>query len=190
MTPNRRWRSGILLVLLAGLLGAGLAVPAAAALPPTIPPPVTSGTVGSHHLVDTAGSPGVTCHYPQDFNYVDRIRVRAPVARAAANKSSQRIGFRYVLQGYDGSGWHNIVDSLFQKRSATPTTKADFTDRSIAIDSFADTWGAYRIRVDLRWYSSSGAILGKASTWVTNYLLRWDGSTDAVVQGWCGDTTG
>ena len=50
-------------MLLAAILGAALAAPAAANPLPVTPSPTSSGTVGSHHLVDTHDSPGATCTY-------------------------------------------------------------------------------------------------------------------------------
>ncbi len=189
-TTIRARRSGILVATLMTLMSGIAATPVAAASPPA-PGPTTSGHVGVHHLVDTLTSPGARCHYPTTPNYIDQVKVKAPVARARANKPSQRIGFRVVIQGFDGSAWHDILVSSFQKRTATPTSDAPFTDRVIDIrHSDTDASQRYRARVDLRWYSASGATLGKASMPVIDYLIRWEGTSDSTVTDWCGDTTG
>jgi hypothetical protein len=190
MTINRRRRGGILAVLLAGLLGATLAAPAMAFSLPGTPPATTSGKVGPHRLVDTESSPGAICHYPTTPNYVSHIHIEPPVARARMGHSSQRIGFRYVIQGWNGSKFVNAQVSGFQMRTATPTTNAAFTGRTVKFRAQDDDLFDYRVRVDLRWYSSSGKVVGKAHMWVHDYLIQWTGNPDAVVQDWCGDTTG
>ncbi len=190
MTMLRRRRDGILAVLLAALLGATLAAPAAADDPTDPPNDTSSGHVGHHHLVDTTSSPGAICHYPTAPNYVSHIQVEAPVARARVGHSSQRIGYRFVIQGWTGLKWANASVSTFQIRTATPTHSAAFTSRRARIHGQTDAWSAYRVRVDLRWYSASGSVTGKASMWAHDYLLEWTGNTDAVVPDRCGDTTG
>jgi len=190
MTMHRRRRGGILVVLLAGLLGATLAAPAAAITVPGTPPATTSGKVGPRRLADTETSPGAICHYPTTPNYVSHIHIEPPVARARTGHSSQRIGFRYVIQGWTDTKWVNAQVSSFQIRTATPTSNAAFTGRTVHIQGQTDPWHDYRVRVDLRWYSSSGTIVGKASMWVHNYLIQWTGNPDGVTPDWCGDTTG
>ena len=193
MIRDRHRRGGILVVLLATILGASLAAPAAADGPTGTPTATSSGHVGHHHLVDTVSSPGATCTYatPPAPDWVTQIHMRAPVARARAGRSSQRIGFRYRIQAWDGSAFHDIRTSSIQTRTATPTSDASFTGRSITIHGFQHPeWQAFRVRVDLLWYSGSGAVIGRASMWAHDYTIHWPGSPTGVATDFCGETAG
>ena len=193
MITNRRRRGGILVVLLAAILGAALAAPAAANPLPVTPSPTSSGKVGSHHLVDTHDSPGATCTYAPDPHpdWVTRIHVAPPVAKARTGHSSQQVGFRYRIQASVNGRFQTVRTSSVQVRTATPTGAAPFTGRTISIDGYGhQDWNAYRVRVDLLWYSS-GQVVGTASMWVQHYLIHWPGSPDGVNDaGLCGETAG
>ena len=191
MTSTTARRSGILVLMLAALFGATIAAPAAAADWPPAPAPTSDGQVGPHHLVDKHSSPGVTCTYDDEttqppYDYMYRLHVQPPVARARSGRTSQPIGFRYVVKGWNGSTFKNVVVSDFQVRTATPTTRAPFTGRTTAIDAWDLPYGAYRVRVDLRWYSSSGKVVGTSSDWVEWYLVHQpDSSRSGVTEDVC-----
>jgi hypothetical protein len=192
MTTDRRRRAGLLVVLLAGLLGVALAAPAAAAEPPPTPSPTSSGKVGSHHLVDTIDSPGTICHYAASPNWLDRVHVEAPVAKARAGRTSQKIGFRFRLQAWNGTKLKDVMVSSIQVRTATPTAKAHFTDRGGVFDGFDHpALFKYRVRVDLYWYDAAGSVVGKASMWVAHYDIEQAGATGGGVSDeYCSSTTG
>jgi len=174
-------------------LAVALAAPAAAAIPPT-PSPTSSGKVGSHHLIDTHDTPGATCTYgvPPDPDWVTRIHVEPPVAKARTGHRSQRIGFRYRIQTWNGVTFQDVLISSVQVRTATPTSKAALTGRTVSIDGYGHPdWLRFRVRVDLRWYSSTGQVVGKASMWVQHYTIHWGNDPDGVTDdGSCGETAG
>ncbi len=180
---------GGLVSALAILLAATIAAPAMAA-PVVIPDPTTTGKVGPHHLDDTEDHPGARCSYPETPNHLYRVHVVPPVARARAGRSSQRIGFRYVIKGWNGTRLENVVISSFQIRIATHSDEADFTDRTAPIDDLTDHHGYYLVRVDLRWYDSAGKVVGKTSDYVSHYTTHWIGVPPDYATGFCGDTTG
>jgi len=194
MTQMRTRRTGLLVVLLAALAGATVAAPAAAAPPPPVPAPTTDGKVGAHHLVDKHSSPGVTCTYGDEttkppYDYMYRLHVEPPVARAGAGHASQRIGFRYVIKGWNGTTFKNVFVSSFQIRTATTTTPAPFTGRTTAVDAYQPDphpiRNPYRVRVDLRWYSASGKVTGSSSDWVDWYTFHQPHAADFVEEGGC-----
>ena len=190
MTTHKARRGGILVVLLAALVGATVAAPASAAEWPPIPAPTSDGKVGAHYLVDKHSSPGVTCTYDDEatqppYNYMYRLHVDAPVARARTGHTSQRIGFRYVVKGWNGTAFKNIVVSDFQIRTATPTRHAAFTGRTTLIETWDRPYNPYRVRVDLRWYSSSGEVVGTSSNWVEWYAVHQPHVPDYISEDAC-----
>jgi hypothetical protein len=151
-----------------------------------------------HRLNDASDAPAGKCRYGYTtssagyYNGVRTIRVVAPVAYARAGKRSQRLAARIVVQYWRDDAWRTYAASTWQKRSATPTRKADFTARSLTVHSLPlhNVANGWRARIDIRWFGADGRVKGSA-----RLFPRWyagsEGSFVLPVQAdHCGSTTG
>jgi hypothetical protein len=178
------------------LLLVGLPVQAADPSPPV---DRSAGSTGAHSLPDSMSSPAGRCRYGYDvpgegyYNGVRKIRVVAPVAYARTNRAHQRISARLVVQYWKDDAWHKYAATSWQWRSATPTHRADFTARSIIIDSrpFHGVAEPWRARVDLRWHASDGVTVKGTARMFPRWYDTWEGTNHLGVQADdCGGTTG
>jgi hypothetical protein len=182
-------------LVMAGTLLAG--GPAQAA-DPSAPHDSRAGRTGVHDLRDASDAPAARCRYGYTvegegyYNGVRTLRVVAPIAYARAGKRSQRLAARLVVQYWRDDAWHTYAASSWQRRSATPSRRADFSARSLTIDSrpLHDFVSAWRARVDVRWFGSDGSVKGSA-----RLFPRWyagsEGATQLPVRhDFCGSTTG
>jgi hypothetical protein len=165
---------------------------------PSPPHDTSTGRTGVHRLPDSDAAPAGRCRYGYTvegegyYNGIHKIRVVAPVAYARAGRTSQRLKARLVIQDWKDDAWHTYATSTWQTRTATPTTKADFSARSMTIDSrpFNNVVGAWRARVDIRWFGADGKVKGSARLYPDQYSGA-EGTTQLTVQyDFCGGTTG
>ena len=165
---------------------------------PSPPHDSSTGRTGVHRLPDSEVAPAGRCRYGYVvegegyYNGVHNIRVVAPVAYARAGRTSQRLAARLVIQYWRNDAWHTYGASTWQARSATPKTKADFSARSMTIDSrpLHNLVGAWRARVDIRWFGADGKVKGSARLYPDQYAGS-EGATQLPVQhDLCGGTTG
>lgn len=165
---------------------------------PSPPRDSSTGRTGVHRLPDSEQAPAGRCRYGYTvegegyYNGVRKIRVIAPVAYAHAGKTTQRLAARLVIQYWQGDAWHRYGASGWQVRSATPTRKADFSARSMTVDSrplhnLANGWRAF---LDIRWYGGDGTVKGSARLYPDRYASS-EGATQFPLQhDLCGSTTG
>jgi hypothetical protein len=118
---------------------------------------LATGNVGSHHLRDTAGSPGVTCTFvTRGANWVlHTLRVQPPVMKAfnRTNRSdTQKVGWKYQVEfsQNEGTTWHTRFLSNAQKAKATETTAAPFAARTYTLPSGIGP--ELRVRIKMFWY--------------------------------------
>jgi hypothetical protein len=186
---------------LGGLLAAALLLTATPALGAYPTPPVdgSAGKIGSHSLVDTVGTPGGTCTYGYAvdgigyYNGLRRVRAGAPLAFARAGRTSQQVAWRLVVEAWDGTRWLPYDASPWQSRSATPSTEAAFSARSVPVDSYPHhgTYGHYRARIELRWYALNGTTVVGTARLFPGYYRSVEGEYPEWQQsGQCGGTTG
>lgn len=165
---------------------------------PSAPRHTHTGRPGSHRLSDSEEAPAGRCRYGYEvegegyYNGVRTIRVIAPTAYARAGRASQRLAARLVVQYWRDDAWHTYDASSWQRRTATPTRKADFSARSMTIESrpLHDLVGAWRARIDVRWYGRDGTVTGSVRIYP-----RWYGGSEGATQlpvqhDLCGVTTG
>jgi len=120
------------------------------------------GAIGSYSYTDTAGATGARCEYGlavpgANGNDLDRIMVDHPIVFSKAGQRT--VGWRFIVQrslnvGGTG-GWRTIHASTFQKRSATTSSPASFTDRSFLIPTDKDFH--FRTLVVIRWYEAGSS---------------------------------
>jgi hypothetical protein len=146
------------------------------------------GVTGSFSYTDTAVSPGARCEYSVDVpgaqgNDLDRVTVYHPVV--FARKGTRTVGWKFVVQrsvepGGSG-GWVNVYASGFQKRSATTSSPAAFTDRSYVIDTEEDYH--FRTIAIVRWYqaNSSREVAGFKRLRTEYYRTIHEGDTDVAM---------
>jgi hypothetical protein len=127
----------------------------------------SEGTIGSFSYTDAVGASGARCDYQLDVpgaqgNDLDRITVYHPVVFSSAG--TRKVGWRFIVQrsvqeGGTG-GWKTLFKSGFQRRSATTTAPAAFTDRGYLVQ--ADKDYHFRTLVVIQWYEkgSSTAVDG------------------------------
>lgn len=190
---GNRYALAVLLVI-GGLLAGG---PVQAA-DPSAPRDSRTGRTGVHRLNDASDAPAGKCRYGYTvsgqgyYNGIRTIRVIAPIAYARAGKRSQRLAARIVVQYWRNDAWRTYAVTSWQKRTATPTRKADFSARSLTIHSWPlhATVSAWRARVDIRWFGADGTVKGSA-----RLFPRWYGGSEGafvlpVQADDCGGTTG
>ena len=182
----RRWIAG-------GGLTLALLLQPAPAVAGSPGPPVDgqSGKVGPHHLVDSEAQPAGTCRYdesPTDDDLI-RLRVRAPVVKARAGRPRQRVAWRLVAQGFDGTSWHVVDADAWRAGEATPSTPAALTARGLPIDVGTAHAGWFRARVELRWYARDGhTLVGRAKLYPRWYTSIY--GTSVPVPDACSSTAG
>lgn len=197
-TGSRRRAMSLAAALVSLLMLVGGPVQAA---DPTPPHHVHTGRPGVHRLVpDSEEAPAARCRYGYVvegegyYNGVHKIRVIAPVVFARAGKRSQRVAARLVIQYWDfeDSAWLKYGATTWQTRTATPTRKADFSPRSMIIDSrpLHNLAAAWRARLDIRWYGGDGTVKGTARLF-PDWYAGSEGATQLPArQDFCGGTTG
>lgn len=182
----------------AGPVAAMTPIPAAT---PTGPPsPLASGTVGLYTYGDGRTRPGATCTYgdpdaPPGNNLLDRVAVRPPRVWAAAGRSSQKVGWRVVVEYWDGIAgtWADGAIGRWSSGIATASQAADLRKRTVRVHAVlnADVADGWRVRMQVRWFGRDGTtVTGVATAWLTTYRIR-EGDL-AVISGvpYCSTTTG
>jgi hypothetical protein len=136
------------------------------------------GTVGSHHLRDTAGSPGVECLYEHTnpnsptSGTLESIWVKAPVVyavNATAGTDTQDVGWQFiVLRSSNGTTWTEVLRTSVHFKSATDSSPAAFGKRGT--NFLGKGTNAYRVVVKTYWLNSNtGAVQGDAKNRVDVY---------------------
>jgi len=135
------------------------------------------GTVGSHHLRDSAGSPGVECFYestnpnsPTDST-LEGLQVRPPAVFATnstAGVDTQDVGWQFiVLSSQNLTTWTEVLRTSIHFKSATDSQPAAFGKRGT--NFLGDSSKSYRIVVKTYWLSNSGSVAGDAKNRVDFY---------------------
>jgi len=155
-----------------------------------------AGTTGRWSLIDTARYPGATCYFGSTTDdSLHRISVRAPVMFAFDATSSvnrQKVGWRWVIQHYDG------VSMTWQVDKKGPTVLAMASDQYNAQwpsltgtynRGSAPLYGGYRAIVVMSWYGPRGGIQGSQRAIVAHYVDHYNGA-DHGANTYCADTLG
>lgn len=157
-----------------------------------------TGQVGAHSLRDgDIYHPGATCRYKTlaGGRYawqgkLTRLDVRPPRMRSIG--SSQRVGWRFIVQRAKGDGpWAVTYRSPVQKSRAYSTTNASFDPMTTAVavpSDYADETYVYRVLVRMLWYRADGSVQGTARHAVNHYATLTDGQSDGgerdICYGW------
>jgi hypothetical protein len=161
----------------------------------------TTGTVGSHSLTDTSGSPGAVCvyHYLSGENLwkLRRIAVNPPNVRAVAGQGTEKVAWKFIVQRRFISAFSS-TPGPWKKRYASPkfvaytdsSHDASFTQEHVRVrvpfGPGADAVAEYRVIVKVIWYKASGSVLGKATMRADWYNL-YEGLDTYVSHHNCGD---
>ena len=142
--------------------------------------PISSdGTVGTHHLNDSNGRPGVRCLYQDGAGGGDEdlylLRVKPPVLFAAntnGTREKQLVGWRAMIQRRDAGSarFVTVKQSGLHKAWAWDDTAAVLYARDVSVTS---QYGSdFRVRIRMFWYSPDGGgwkTTGKATNEVDWY---------------------
>jgi hypothetical protein len=133
-----------------------------------------AGSIGRHHLRDSAKHPGAVClyrHFTQQGGgiAIDGVVARPPVVFArdlTSGTDSATVGYRARLQSTDDfATWKTIDLKPIQKATATDHQRADFVAQRFNV-----ALGTYRVLVDMLWYAADGHIVGGAASRVDFYI--------------------
>jgi hypothetical protein len=191
--PDLRRRAALVGFVAIALLAVPMA--ASAGTLPDPPPDSSTGRVGVHGFAeDTEGSPAGRCRYGYMvakvyFNHLRRIGVDAPVAYAREGRVTQRIGFRLVVQEWNGSAWVVYARSSWSFKNATPDTPADFSPRTMSFPADISSHTA-RSKVKLRWYAGDGVTVTGRAIMFPEWYEAWEHGLSHVQHERCGGTTG
>ncbi|HUR16681.1 MAG TPA: hypothetical protein VMZ33_05310 [Candidatus Limnocylindrales bacterium] len=167
-----------------------------------------TGPVGYHALRDTFYSnAGATCRYvgvypsPGGYSYegeLKRIFVRPPKVKGIAGYGTQKVGWLFTVERTTNTSgsWTTTYTSPWQYDMTTPSTLADFSQRSINVNVPADSndeppYHVYRVLVKMRWYRADGAVRGTATHRVDYYkeiYTNWplgDGTEESSTSDYC-----
>jgi hypothetical protein len=120
------------------------------------------GTIGSFSWSDTEGNTAASCYYDENVpgaqgSDIDRIRIDHPVVFAKAG--TRKVGWRYLVQRSEDAGgtggWTTIKKSDLQKRTATTTSPAAFSDRYYTIPTNVDHH--FRVLIVIQWYEAGSS---------------------------------
>ena len=148
-----------------------------------------TGTVGYHHLRDSASGGGAICSYkrvnpsPGGYSYEAKLKwidVRPPKVRAISG--SQEVGWLFKVERV-----RNVSDALWVLRYTSPiqrdvtnaSTNAEFSLRGINVilnttSADDDPQYLYRVKVKMFWYRANGTVQGTATHIVSNYKQVWN----------------
>jgi len=160
----RHWarRSASIALLLSVAGTAVIAGPVAAATPPTSD---YGNTVECRYKAPGSGPA---------FNYrLKKLVVTAPVLYGKKS-TPQVVGWRFIVTrslNHDAGPWTETYRSPIQKRSATATTAADFTTRSVGVvipdvDNVSSV--RYHVTLKLLRYRDDGSVKSRVT-----YLMPW-----------------
>jgi hypothetical protein len=136
------------------------------------------GTVGSHHLRDTADSPGVHCQYESTnpnsptLGALESLWVRPPVVyavNATGGTDTQDVGWQFiVLRSTNLTTWTEVLRTSNHFKSATDSTPAAFGKRGTNFLGHSGT--SYRVVVKMWWLNNgNGTVQGYAKNRVDFY---------------------
>jgi len=169
---NARGRTGFASLAVA----LGLLVVAATASADT--PLGHHGTVGSHHLRDSLGSPGVECFYEHTnpnsptSSTLESMWVKPPVVYAinsTGGTDTQDVGWQFiVLRSNNGTTWSEVLRTSAHFKSATDSTPAAFGKRGT--NFLGNSTYSYRVVVKMYWLDPDfGSVQGDAKNRVDYY---------------------
>jgi hypothetical protein len=162
---------GLRTLVLVGTIG----VAALAATQPALAYELShTGTVGVHSLTDTSSNPaaiGRYRYYASDgYGWLNRFYVNPPNMKAVAGKTSQHVGWKYMVErkmcGIEGCGSWML---RFTSRQFTAVTddshNAAFTQATASVTvpcghNCYDVGAKYRITVKMIWHRADGSVQG------------------------------
>lgn len=187
---SKRFRRSMLLVL---ALTASLSVsPTALGYVET----KTKGTVGEHSLTDTTGSPGAICAYQPSatpgVKKLKHIYVNAPHMKAIAGASTEKVGWRFVIQRirYGTSQWKLFYRSPIWTASTNSSQDASFSQegRKVVVNhTYFETGYGYRVSEKLLWYNTAGTKVRGSATELVEWYALSEGANPGPSNNVCPD---
>jgi hypothetical protein len=178
MTRSLSWRLGrgasVTLVLLASLVLTGGEALAATQV-------AHSGQTGAYSFTDTTAAPGARCVYQGTLGHsdFDHARVKAPTVYWLSSGAfhSGTVGWRLLLQHWNGSSWVTVRTTSEARGLATRTTPAPLSTRNVSWAPPANR--KYRVEVKIRWMTPDATTIGKVVVVIDHYRRSYDGSVGA-----------
>lgn len=171
----------------ASVIAGTIAIAALAATQPALAATQLSqtGTVGPHSLTDTAANPAATGKYryyaSDGFGWLTRFYVNPPKMRAVAGRSSQTVGWQFIVErkdcGFNGcSRWHATYTSPLMTTVTSDSHDASFSQATVSVTvpcghGCEDAGYKYRIKEKLVWQRPDGTTQG-----TVKYLIGWYGA--------------
>ena len=136
-----------------------------------------SGQTGAYSFHDTTTSPGAKCIYEGAAGHSEfqRAHVAAPtVSWLTGAFHSGTVGWRLLLQHWDGHAWVTVHTTSEARAHATQTTAAHLSARSVVTAGPHNR--KYRVMVKIRWMTPDAETIGSVHVLIDHYRRDYDDS--------------
>lgn len=153
---------------------------------------IVAGPVAAYSPPTSDYGNTVTCNYKAlgngpSYNFrLKKFVVTAPVLYA--KKGHQTVGWRFVVTRSTTDPWEVTYRSPIQKATATTTTAAAFTTKSVGVtlpDVENISQVQYHVTLKLLWYRANGSVKSQ-----TSYLMPYMISHSKFDDDWANDCRG